>query len=290
VQDRHISWDDVVDCHVHVVGPLHRFPQASGRHYTAAVASVEDLRSVAPAEVSRFVVVQPSFYGTDNRVTLDAVAALQGKGRAVIVLDPRTATAAQLEDLHAQGVRGLRINLNSALKDDVREISDEIALHCHAAQAMGWHIELVLPLDTLIGASELIAALPVQVVIDHFGLPIGHSPGSEAGRSLLRLFELPHVWIKLSAPYRVGSDPLSTTPPADWIAAIVARAPDRCLWGSDWPHTPAKTEQRSRDEAAPYRPIAYGDLLDGFCAAMPRDAMFRATRTNPEKLYEFSSN
>jgi predicted TIM-barrel fold metal-dependent hydrolase len=194
-----------------------------------------------------------------------------------------------LEDLHAQGVRGLRINLNSALKDDIREISDEIALHCPVAQAMGWHIELVLPLDALISASDLIAALPAQVVIDHFGLPIGHSPDSEAGRSLLRLFELPHIWVKLSAPYRVGSDPLSTAPPADWIAAIVARAPARCLWGSDWPHTPAKTEQ-SRDDAAPYRPIAYGDLLDGFCAAMPRDAMFRATRTNPEKLYGFSSN
>jgi predicted TIM-barrel fold metal-dependent hydrolase len=272
------------------VGPLHRFPQAAERHYTAAEASVEDLRKVAPAEVSRFVVVQPSFYGTDNRVTLDAVAALQGKGRAVIVLDPRTATAVQLEDLHAQGVRGLRINLNSALKGDVRGISDELALHCPIAQAMGWHLELVLPFDALITASEFIAALPVQVVIDHFGLPIGHSPDSEAGRALLRLLGLPHVWIKLSAPYRVSSDPLATAPPAEWITAIVARASDRCLWGSDWPHTPAKAEQRSRDETAPYRSIVYRDLLEDFRAAMPRDAMLRATIVNPEKLYEFSSN
>lgn len=288
--DRQVSWNDVVDCHVHVVGPLQRAPQASGRHYTAAEASVDELRSVVPAEVSRFVVVQPSFYGTDNQVTLDAVAALQGKGRAVIVIDPRTATAAQLEDFHARGVRGLRINLNSALADDAREIAGELALHGPLAQAMGWHLELVLPLDTLVRTSDLIAAAPVPVVIDHFGLPIGRSPESEAGRSLLQLLELPHVWIKLSAPYRVGGDPLATAPPADWIAAIVARAPDRCLWGSDWPHTPAKGDQRSRDETVPYRRIAYRDLLGDFCAAMPADALFRATRTNPEKLYDFSQN
>jgi predicted TIM-barrel fold metal-dependent hydrolase len=88
----------------------------------------------------------------------------------------------------------------------------------------------------------------------------------------------------------VGSDPLATVPPADWTAAIVAGAPDRCLWGSDWPHTPAKAEQRSRDETAPYRSIAYRSLLEGFCAAVPHDVMVRATTTNPEKLYEFSSN
>jgi predicted TIM-barrel fold metal-dependent hydrolase len=271
------------------VGPLQYFPQSPNRHYTAAEASLQELRHAAPAEVSRFVVVQPSFYGTDNRVTLDAVAALQGKGRAVIVLDPRASTPEQLADLHARGVRGLRINLNSALKGDVRGISDELSLHVPLALRMGWHLELVLPFDALIAASELVAALPVDVVIDHFGLPIGHSPESEGGRRFLQLLELPHLWIKLSAPYRVSSDPLATVPPAEWIAPIVERAPDRCLWGSDWPHTPAKADHRSRDEIVPHRRIAYRDLLENFCAPMPRDVLDRATRSNPEKLYGFVS-
>lgn len=288
--DRSLSClEDVVDCHVHVVGPLQHFPQSPDRHYTAAEASLQELRHAAPAEVSRFVVVQPSFYGTDNRVTLDAVAALQGKGRAVIVLDPRAATGEQLANLHAAGVRGLRINLNSALKGDTRGISDELSLHVPLARSMGWHLELVLPFDALIAASDLVAALPVQAVIDHFGLPIGHSLESEGGRRLLRLLELPHLWIKLSAPYRVSSDPLATAPPAEWIAPIVDRAPDRCLWGSDWPHTPAKADQRSREEVVPHRRIAYRDLLENFCAAMPRDVLHRAMRSNPEKLYGFAS-
>jgi predicted TIM-barrel fold metal-dependent hydrolase len=153
---------------------------------------------------------------------------------------------------------------------------------------MGWHLQLVVPFESLVRYAEIIADVPVPVVIDHFGLPIGQTPDSAAGRTVLDLVRLPHVWIKLSAPYRVLSDPLGTAPPRDWMTALLDTAPDRCVWGSDWPHTPPKETHRAPDQVIPYRPISYAKLLSDFSAALPNDLASRVLRTNPERLYGFA--
>lgn len=162
---------------------------------------------------------------------------LRGNGRAVIVIDPRSVTAAQLDRLHAQGVRGLRINLNSALKGDIRGISDELALHCPIAQQMGWHLELVLPFDALVCASDLIAALPVQAVIDHFACRSGarrsrraaaHCCGCShcrmSGSSCPRPIASAAIrWRQLRRP--TGSPRLSSTRPIAAFGAAIGPTP-----------------------------------------------------------------
>jgi predicted TIM-barrel fold metal-dependent hydrolase len=279
----------VVDCHVHVIGASDRYPQAAERYYTAAVATTEDLlKSAADTGVRRFVVVQPSFYGTDNRATLDAVARLGDDGCAVAVVNAANVTDDALQALRAQRVRALRTNLNSALAGDVRRLSDEIISQGNVARRMGWHLQLVIPFDSLVEYADLIADVPVPVVIDHFGLPIGQTPDSESGRRVLDLVRLPHVWIKLSAPYRVMADPLATKPPLDWMMALLEAAPDRCVWGSDWPHTPPKHAQRDRDQVVPYRALSYQKLLIDFSEELPGDHLLRVLRTNPERLYGFA--
>ena len=278
----------VADCHVHVVGPQAQFPQQAQRHYTAAEATLPMLRQAAGPAVTRFVIVQPSFYGTDNEATLQACEALGGNGKAVAVVEPEALDAAAAARLHARGVAGLRINLNSRLKGDTRSVQGVLAQHAELAGRMGWHLQLVVPFPALLEAAPLVAPLPVPVVIDHFGLPLGRTPDSAEGRALLALVALPHVWVKLSAPYRLGLGELNTRTPRDWTRAMLAAAAERCLWGSDWPHVPPVAEQKGPDSTPPNRALRYADLLEDFVAAVDDAAMARRVLVeNPQRLYGF---
>ena len=277
-----------VDCHVHVVGPLSRFPQEPTRHYTAAEAPLAALRQVAEP-VQRFVVVQPSFYGTDNEATLGACDTLNGRSRAVAVVDPAKVDDALAGQLKARGVAGLRINLNSRLKGDHRQIQGVLAQHAALAQRMGWHLQLVVPFTALLGAARLLEPLPVPVVIDHFGLPLGKAANSGEAHALRDIVAMQHVWVKLSAPYRLGLGEYNTATPRDWTALLLEAAPDRCLWGSDWPHVPPASEQRGPDSTPPNRPLSYGELIGDFMLALGNAELVRRVLVeNPQRLYGFS--
>src|SRR4249920_3075952 len=105
------------DCHVHIVGPVGRYPQVPERTYLAGPAPVETLKRLAATRgITRFVIVQPSFYGADNSATLDALDELGGQGRGVAVIDPAATSRDTLDAFHRRGVRGLRVNLYSAIK------------------------------------------------------------------------------------------------------------------------------------------------------------------------------
>ena len=149
-------------------------------------------------------------------------------------------------------------------------------------------VKVIAPIATLAETARLLAGTDVTVVIDHYGV-YGHtSQERAAGRVLLELLELPHVWMKLSAPYRVSDDPLNTRPDPAWLAAILERARDRCVWGSDWPHTPAHDTQRGPDVAGIYRPLSYATLVDDFTGALQSDALAQMILAdNPARLYEF---
>ncbi len=282
------------DCHVHVVGPQDAFPQAANRTYLAADAPLASLRALAePLGVRRFVLVQPSFYGKDNRCLLQSLAALGGRGRGVVLLSPEDMTPALLDDYARRGVCGLRVNLYTPMA--AREARPfEVTLQTLAARLpSAWHVEFIAPLAVLISSAPVIARSKTRIVIDHYGLPLGVAPDSPDGRALLDLFRLPHVWVKLSAPYRTLPDPLATRPRADWLAAILQVAPDRCVWGSDWPHTPAHGEHLGPDVNAPYRPLAYDRVLRDFIEA---DALSdpaivkRILLDNPVSLYAFANH
>lgn len=278
------------DSHVHIVGPAARYPQVAGRTYLAGPALLETLRQHGRARgIERFVIVQPSFYGTDNSALLDALDALQGNGRAVAVVDPATVADDTLADHHRRGVRGLRVNLYSPLAAQPAADADA-AFQATAAVAgrMGWHVEIVAPLATVLANADLIRRSPVPVVLDHYGI-YGHArPDDGDGRQLLGLMRLPQVWMKLSAPYRLDRGPLNTVPDAAWLAAMLAAAPERCVWGSDWPHTPPHDTQMGPGVTAPYRAISYTRLVDDFLAALGTTSLADAVMGgNAARLYGF---
>jgi predicted TIM-barrel fold metal-dependent hydrolase len=278
------------DSHVHIVGPADKYPQVPERTYLAGPAPVATLRRLgATRGITRFVIVQPSFYGADNSATLDALDALGGQGRGVAVIDPKATSPETLAAFHRRGVRGLRINLYSPIKapgGDTLEAA--FAATAEAARAMGWHVQVIAPLPVLLANVDTLAKAPVPVVIDHYGLYGDDRPDSAGGRRLLDLAALPHVWIKLSAPYRHDRGPLNTKPDREWLAALIASAPDRCVWGSDWPHPPAHEQQKGASLEAPYRALVYETLVDEFLSALPSAAAAdRIMRDNAARLYSF---
>ena len=276
------------DCHVHIVGAHNSYPQLAGRTFLAAPARLDELQARAATRmISRFVIVQPSFYGTDNTVLLESLDQLGGNGRGVAVIDPTTATAETLADFSARGVRGLRINLYSRLGDDA-PLAQRLAPAADCAHAARWHVEVIAATAVLADNVELLLRADVPIVIDHYGLHGNTSPNSIQGRRLLELLGEPQVWTKLSAPYRSSEDPLDTQPNTAWLEAILAVAPDRCVWGSDWPHTPPHRSHLGPEVALAYRELSYPALVDDFLSAVgsPQCAE-RIMRDNPKRLYDF---
>jgi predicted TIM-barrel fold metal-dependent hydrolase len=277
------------DSHVHVVGPTDRYPQSPSRTYLAEPAPLTKLRELgARREIDRFVIVQPSFYGDDNTALLESLDALDGRGRGVAVVDPGAISKEALADFADRGVRGLRLNLYSPKGTDRSRMAALFAAMAELAGDMNWHVEVVAPIEVLAQEAATVAQAAVPVVIDHYGVFGHNAPASAAGRQLIDLLRLPHVWMKLSAPYRVSDDPLDTRPPSDWLAAILAVAKTRCVWGSDWPHTPAHDTQKGATIATPHRPISYEKLVDDFIAALgSAELTDMIMGDNPARLYGF---
>jgi predicted TIM-barrel fold metal-dependent hydrolase len=242
------------DSHVHVIGPAETYPQLSTRTYLAQTARLDELRArAAPHGIDRFVIVQPSFYGADNTVLLESLDALGDRGRGVAVVEPDTIAKTTLAPYAARRVCGLRLNLYSPMGNvDRTRMAATFAATAELAGALNWHVEVIAPIEVLAEEVETLARSMVPVVIDHYGVFGRNDPASAAGRQLLGLLRYPHVWMKLSAPYRVSDDPLDTQPNRPWLAAILDAAKERCLWGSDWPHTPAHgAQKRGHDGSQP---------------------------------------
>jgi predicted TIM-barrel fold metal-dependent hydrolase len=277
------------DSHVHIVGPADIYPQSPTRTYLAQAAPLGELLALAvPRGIERFVIVQPSFYGTDNTVLLESLDALGGRGRGVAVVDHGTIAKATLATYAARGVCGLRLNLYSPMGNVDRARMATFAAMAALAVAPGWHVEVIASIEVLAQEVEVLAHATVPVVIDHYGLFGLHAPTSTAGRQLLALLRYPHIWIKLSAPYRVSEDPLDTKPNRPWLAAILDAAKERCVWGSDWPHTPAHDAHRGGAVATNHRPISYEKLVDDFTAALgSAELTDMIMADNPGRLYGF---
>ena len=276
------------DCHVHIVGDERRYPWVASRAYSSPPALLDTLLAeAAPCGIGRFVIVQPSFYGTDNSATLDAVDTLGDAGRAVAVIDPGTSPDT-LREMHDRGVRGLRINLYSVLATPMARLEDRFGPIRDVAGKMGWHVQVIAKTDFLTDAADMLAGAGVPVVIDHYGLPRGYTPASAVGQKLLALIRQPNVWVKLSAPSRVLPDPMAVSPPADWLGALIEAAPDRCVWGSDWPHTPFHDTIPGEVPHLAWRPLSYTALAQNIRAALPAGVEQGVLVDNPARLYGFS--
>lgn len=275
------------DCHTHVVGDTRAWPMVADRHYTPGPASVADLREhMERVGLQRTVIVQPSFYGTDNGCMLQALDALQGAGRGVAVVDDAI-TPAALEDLHARGIRGLRVNVESAGIRDPLAVEAAFTRWAERIAPLGWHLQVYAALQTLASLADFFAALPVPVVLDHFAMvPAGTSLNYPAGKRLLSLVESGRAYVKLSAPYRV--QPIWPAADVDALAqAFLAANAERVLWGSDWPHT-NREPGKGPLEVSRYRDIAPVALHETLTRWLPSHAVRRQVLVdNPAGLYGF---
>jgi predicted TIM-barrel fold metal-dependent hydrolase len=267
------------DTHAHIFEA--RFPYAKTRIYTPPDSNLDDYRTLLRTlGCQRAVLVQPSVYGSDNAAMLDALRHAGPGFRAVAVTSPDVSNG-EIEALHRAGVRGLRFNVV-----DVRENKNQIPAGMLRAIAKriaphGWHIEMLVNLDEAGDFAPLLGSLGVPVVLGHLGYPKGGAAtwaSTRAFAELLRLLDGGQCWIKLTGPYRITTAP--DLPYADVnepARRLIAAAPERMLWGTDWPHVMKKKPMRNDGDMA--------DLLERWVPdATTRK---RILVDNPAALYGF---
>jgi predicted TIM-barrel fold metal-dependent hydrolase len=273
------------DCHVHVIGPKARFPLPAKRRYTPSDATAAQLGAMLKQlGMARVVIIQPSFYGTDNACTLDGIAQL-GNARGVAVIAPDTPEQ-ELDRLHAAGIRGVRINIATIGGEPVDAIKAKITAAAKLCEKHRWHVQMFVDAETIAPLAPLLKSLPVDSVVDHFGLI---APGTTNGplRALQSLLETGKTWVKISGAYRIAKDPNDTG--IDPLARALCQAnAERIVWGSDWPHTPHHTLQKPLDQESPFQAIDTRGLLDLLPRWLEDDALIdKVLVTNPAQLYGF---
>ena len=232
-----------VDAHCHVFGPGEVFPYAPERKYTPADAGKEQLFALRDfLGFGRNVIVQATCHGADNSALVDALLAAGDRARGVATIRPGISRA-ELADMHAAGVRGIRFNFVRRLADPK---PDDYYLGLAGLVAeLGWHVVVYFEAADLTERWNLFTSLPGRVVVDHMGRPDTPQLGSTGpGFALFVRFMQEHqnVWSKVSGPERLSI----TGPPqyADFVPfarRIVETFPDRVLWGTDWPHPNMKS-------------------------------------------------
>jgi D-galactarolactone isomerase len=220
------------DTHMHIYES--RYPSAPTAPFTPHDATVADYLKVrARLGITRTVVVQPSTYGTDNRCTLAAIAALGDSARGIAVVDT-SATDAELDRLTKTGIRGIRFHMlpGGALPWDILETM------ASRVGNFGWHVQLQLDGRTLPDREPLLKNLNGTLVVDHVGKFLEPVPPDHPGMNvLLRLLENGRTWVKLSAPYEWSKAGPPNYSDVGRLAATLAKAaPDRTLWATNWPH------------------------------------------------------
>ena len=261
------------DTHCHVFGPQAKFPYAAGRRYTPAEAPKEMLAALHKRlGIERTVIVQASCHGSDNAAMLDAIADDPARLRGVAIVDD-SFDAAALARLHEGGVRGVRFNfvrhLGGAPDEGVfQRVIDRI-------RGLGWHVVLHLDAPDIVPLAPMIRALPLPFVIDHMGrVPAKDGVSQPAFQALLELVRLDNCWIKVCGSERISEAPYTAAIP--FARALVAVAPSRVLWGTDFPHP---NLAHVPDEA---------DLVDLVPQMAPTpEAQRRLLVENPARLYGF---
>ncbi|MEU1177929.1 amidohydrolase family protein [Streptomyces sp. NPDC005820] len=226
---------DSCDAHCHILGPADVFPYAPDRTFTPLDAPKEQLRALhAHLGIGRAVVVQSSCHGYDHAVLLDALRAGEGRLRGVALIGEHS-TRAEIEELHRAGVRGFRLNFLPHLRTPPTR--DEIDAVLERVDGLGWAAQLHVRGEEIAVLEDLVRALPGRVVVDHIGrvdLAAGHD--GPALRSLRALLDTGNVWVKVSGVDRVSRQGPPYADAVALAASLVAYAPERVVWGTDYPH------------------------------------------------------
>ena len=219
------------------------------------------------------VIVQASCHGTDNSATLDAIAKSNGKARGVAVVDPAISEA-DLAALHEGGMRGIRFNFLKHLVDDAPK---DKFLEIAGRLPKGWHVVIYFEADILAELRPFIDAIPVPLVIDHMGRPdVTQGPDGPDMRAFRALLDSrPDIHFKPTCPDRLDptGDPWNAF--AEAVRPLVEDYPDRCIWGTDWPHP--NMQDKVPDD---------GHLVDMIPRIAPTEALQRKLLVdNPHALY-----
>ena len=263
------------DTHVHIWGPFDRFPLAKGAPYTPPERTSDDLLALHERlGVNRAVIVQTTVYKADNRAMLDGIARSNGRWRGVALIDESFDDAA-FHALHEGGVRGVRFGFVKHLGGVpdlalVRRTSARIA-------PMGWHLVLHLDAGNIPEFLDFFGEFSLPVVVDHMGrVPVRDGLDQTPFRLLLELLKRSNWWVKVSGAERISETGPPFTDAIPFAQRLIAAAPDRVLWGTDWPHPNVRWEPDEADLV---------DLLPRFADAA---ALQRLLVDNPARLYGFS--
>jgi len=262
------------DTHVHIWGPFDRFPLAKGAPYTPPERTSDDLLALHERlGVDRAVIVQTTVYKADNRAMLDGIARSNGRWRGVALIDESFDDAA-FRALHEGGVRGVRFGFVKHLGG----VPDLALVRRTAARIapMGWHLVLHLDAGNIPDFLEFFGEFSLPVVVDHMGrVPVRDGLDQTPFRLLLELLRRPNWWVKVSGAERISETGPPFTDAIPFALRLIAAAPDRVLWGTDWPHPNVRWEPDEADLV---------DLLPHFADAA---ALQQLLVDNPARLYGF---
>ena len=272
------------DTHAHVFGPPDKFPFAPTRQYTPPAAPIEHyLNMLAVIGIDRGVVVQPSAHGFDSTATLDAIAKKGGRFRGIARVDDTT-TAEELKRLHEGGIRGVRFNLLDRSAGNIKLMVFDRVIE--RLVEFGWSVDLHIDPKNLVEQKGRIRAIPVPVVFDHLArIDPADELGQEAFQLLLDFLKDERFWVKLTGADKISrtdsrSDKgLVYTDVVPFARALIEAAPDRVIWGTDWPHSNIFVPGKTPND---------GDLLDLLSEFAPDESVrHKILVDNPSRLYGF---
>ena len=264
------------DAHCHVFGPAAKFPYAADAPYWPPDSPLEELQRLhRTLGIERAVIVHASCHGADMRVTLDAIARSGGKYRGTAIIDA-SYTEKHFQEMHEGGIRGVRFNFVRHLggRPDMAFFDRTVA----RLKEMGWHLILHLDSTDLAEFRKKFEAIPVPMVIDHMGrVKAADGLEQEPFKVLLSFMKSETFWVKVCGAERVSSKGPPFEDALPFARALIEAAPDRILWGTDWPH-PNVGKHMPND----------GDLVDLFARMAPEpDLQRRILVENPARLYGF---
>jgi len=276
------------DCHAHIFCDDKAFPMAPARSYTPEQARVSELLALhRRLGIERVVFVQPSVYGTDNGCMLAAIREVGSHARGVAVIDDKT-PAGEIDDMEREGVRGIRVNLETAGHSSADEARQRFKAAVALIGSRRLHVQMFTRPAVIAAIKDAIDASPVTVVFDHFGGAQAaggvQQPGFDA---LLALVRSGKAYVKLSAPYRGSTQAPAYPDMAPLARALIAANPQRMLWGSDWPHPDTAPEARNAETGTwPRLPVDDVAVLNQLPVWMPRAPQRHVVLVeNPARLY-----
>jgi 2-pyrone-4,6-dicarboxylate lactonase len=271
--------DLACDCHAHICGPGSVFSYSPDRIYTPPDALLSDYRTMLRVlGVKRSVLVQPSDYGSDNTVLLNALTEGGSEFRGIAVVDPPISDN-ELEQMSNAGIRGVRINIVDVKVGGAAFDFPGLRLVAERIRPLGWHMEFLLHVDTFPDLANTFENFPVDIVFGHLGYTApGTTPNNEGFQDLLKLVRNAKAWVKLTGPYRISREQLPYADVVNLANALVDANPDRIVWGTDWPHVMVRGAMPND-----------GDLCDLLSAWVPDEtAREKILCSNPAKLYGFA--